>query len=192
MTYTELKTAIADYLHRDDLTSKIDLFIDLFEARASRKLRTIEMEVLATVVPTGTEALPTGFQAFKNIQVNSTYNRPLEYASPQKIASMGITGGSPLFYTINGNAVDFSPSAVGYTIEWTYYQNIPALSDNNTSNWLLTKYPDYYLMGCVYQALIYTLDANAMAMGATVETLESEITTQDKRVMSGPITVIAA
>ena len=36
MTYAELKTAIANYLNRSDLTSDIDTFIDNVEAELNR------------------------------------------------------------------------------------------------------------------------------------------------------------
>ncbi len=37
-TYSGLKTTIADYLNRDDLTSAIPSFITLAEAKFNRKL----------------------------------------------------------------------------------------------------------------------------------------------------------
>ena len=40
MTYAELKTNIANYLNRSDLTSYIDTFIDSTEAELNRRLRT--------------------------------------------------------------------------------------------------------------------------------------------------------
>ena len=43
-TYTNLKTAIANFLARDDLTSEIDDFIDLTEAEFNRELRIRAME----------------------------------------------------------------------------------------------------------------------------------------------------
>ena len=35
-TYTNLKTEIANYLNRDDLTTNIDTFIDLAESRHAK------------------------------------------------------------------------------------------------------------------------------------------------------------
>jgi len=40
MTFDELKTNIADWLNRTDLTSVIPTFITLAEARLNRQLRT--------------------------------------------------------------------------------------------------------------------------------------------------------
>ena len=38
-TYDNLKTEIASFLNRDDLTAQIDTFIDLAETRQARTLR---------------------------------------------------------------------------------------------------------------------------------------------------------
>lgn len=192
MNYTELKTAITNWRHRNDITAHVDTFIDLFEARASRNLRTFEMETLEVIVPSGaTQALPTGFIGFKNIQVNLSYAKTLEYASPQKLALAGLTSGDPHYYTINGNLVEFSPSASGSSVEWTYYKAIPALSDGAPTNWLLTKYPDYYLMGCIHQALIYAVDDRAGQMDQVIGRMELDINKNGSNHMAGPITVTA-
>ena len=45
MTYDELKTQIADFLNRSDLTSKLDFFIDATEGELNRRLRTKDMVV---------------------------------------------------------------------------------------------------------------------------------------------------
>ena len=40
MTYDELKTNIANFLNRSDLTDQLDFFIDATEAEFNRRLRT--------------------------------------------------------------------------------------------------------------------------------------------------------
>ena len=45
MTYDELKTQIADFLNRSDLTSKLDSFIDITEGELNRRLRTKDMVI---------------------------------------------------------------------------------------------------------------------------------------------------
>jgi hypothetical protein len=47
-TYTELKSSLADWLNRSDLTSVIPDFISLAEAQMERQLRTRQMIVRAT------------------------------------------------------------------------------------------------------------------------------------------------
>lgn len=191
MNYTELKTAIADWEHRSYDAGKLDTFIDLFEARASRNLRTLEMETRETFTPASEfHPLPAGFIAFRNVQANLTYPHTLEYASPQKIASAGLTG-DPTYYTFNGNQVEFSPSASGKSMEWTYYKAIPALSSSTATNWLLNKHPDYYLMGCIQQALIWSLDDRAGQVEAMLANMESIINQERNQAMSGPLRVSA-
>ena len=61
-SYTNLKTAIANFLARDDLSSEIDDFIDLTEADLNRRLRIRAMEnVSSFTIDSETEALHTGF-----------------------------------------------------------------------------------------------------------------------------------
>ena len=48
MNYSELKTNIASFLNRSDLTSDIDMFIDQTEGELNRILRTADMVKRAT------------------------------------------------------------------------------------------------------------------------------------------------
>lgn len=193
MTYSELKTALASWTHRSDLAADVDLFIDLFESRASRALRATEMEATETVTPlTEVHALPAGWIGFKSVQYNGAgYSVPLEFASSQKMAIAGLTSGTPIYYTINGGQVEFSPDATGAEIEWTFYESIPPLSDTNTSNWLLAKYPDYYLMGCIQQAALFAIDPRADQLEAMLQAHEHQINKAAKTAMSGPLVVVA-
>ena len=61
-TYSELKTAVANFLARSDLTDQIPNFIQLAEARLSRELETRDQEKRATATLTSGDeyiALPT-------------------------------------------------------------------------------------------------------------------------------------
>jgi hypothetical protein len=69
-TYSELKTTIASYLARSDLTAMIPTFIQLAELRLRRELRTRQMLVVATANTTGgdsTVGLPTDFLEMRDI-----------------------------------------------------------------------------------------------------------------------------
>ncbi|MGA0985124.1 MAG: phage adaptor protein, partial [Burkholderiaceae bacterium] len=46
--YSQLKTAVADFLNRDDLTSVVPTFISLAEADMQRKVRHWRMETRST------------------------------------------------------------------------------------------------------------------------------------------------
>ncbi len=194
MTYSELKTQIAAWMHRDDLTGQIDTFIDLFEARANKNLRVPDMEKRATATPLGEYvSLPTDFLELRNIQVNTNPICLLEYAPPQKIDAMNGLTGNPQYYSLVGNEFQIYPSAEGSEVEITYFTEIPALSDENTSNWLISSHPDYYLTGCILEAMLYTMDDRAMNYMAMVQEKESSINQRGnaKKYGSGPLVVSA-
>ena len=78
MTYAELKTNIANYLNRSDLTSEIDMFIDNTEAELNRKLRVKEMIKRATATADGQYlSVPSDWLEAINIEITSNDFRPL-------------------------------------------------------------------------------------------------------------------
>ena len=89
-TYTELKTAVANFLARTDLTTQIPDFISLAEARLSRELesRSQEKRANATLV-VGDEfvALPTDLREVRQVKLNTSPNTVLEYRSPTALDS---------------------------------------------------------------------------------------------------------
>ena len=63
-TFSGLKTSIADWLNRSDLTNQIADFIALTEADFNAKLRIRQMEQIdAITIDSETETVPTGFIA---------------------------------------------------------------------------------------------------------------------------------
>jgi hypothetical protein len=67
--------------------------------------------------------------------------------------------GKPEYFSIVGNQLEVIPSPdTEYSAELTYYAKITALSDANTSNWLLAYAPDLYLYGALLEATPYLKD----------------------------------
>lgn len=165
-TYAELKSAIADWVNRDDLTAVIPSFISLAESQFNRdeRLRTRDSVVRATAtIDQQYEALPADYLEMVNFQIDDqtpfqrmqflTLNQMDEYKRDFT------TAGVPKYYSIVGNQLEFLPvPGDSYTGEMTYYAKIPALSDSNTSNWVLAKHPDIYLYGALIQAAPYLKD----------------------------------
>lgn len=86
--YTELKTSIANWLNRSDLTSEISGdFIALCEADFNAKLRIRQMEQIDPVtIDAETVEVPEGFIAARSFYVlsgDTKYN--LEYISPANL-----------------------------------------------------------------------------------------------------------
>jgi hypothetical protein len=66
------------------------------------------------------------------------------------------TSGKPAYYAITAGEIEVYPVPDGtYTAELYYYRTIPALSDSNTSNWLLENYADCYLYGSLVHSAPY-------------------------------------
>ena len=113
-SYTELKTSIANWLNRRDLTTEIsDDFIKLVEADFNSKLRVRKMIAQTSfTIDSETEALPTGFLQVRDIYILSGSTKyPLRYMTPPQMDQVRGTSrtGLPLAYTILGDTFRFMP-----------------------------------------------------------------------------------
>ena len=157
-TYAELKTAIANWLNRDDLTSVIPDFITLTEAQLNRSIRHWRMEKrVETTLDEQYENLPSDFM--ETLELTLTDGDMLTLISTadmQRRKRDTIATGKPRFYRVSSDQFEFYPAPDGdYTLSLQYYGKTPALSDSNTSNWMLEYAPDLYLYGSLLQAAPY-------------------------------------
>lgn len=156
-TYSALAEAIAAWLDRDDLTTRIPTFIRLAEARLNRLLDDPDMEVTSTTTASGpATALPTDFGSMVSITTGEGALAPMSAAEFAGIDST--VSGIPRFYTIVDGAISFAPSSEDATITMVYRRTIPALTSTDTTNWLLTRAPDVYLYGALVQASAYLVE----------------------------------
>ena len=161
-SYSELKSGIANWLNRTDLTDEIaDDFIKLTEADFNAKLRIRAMEQIDSItIDSETETVPTGFIAVRSFYLLLSSNKyPLEYITPHNMFEIrgGSRSGRPRSYTIESDneteTLRFAPSPdTSYTGYLSYYKAISALSASNTSNWMLANHPAVYLYGSLYHA----------------------------------------
>ena len=158
-TYTELKSAIANWLNRSDLTTEIgDDFIKLVESEYNSKLRIKAMLTSKTdySVDAETVAVPTGFLQVRDFYiVQGTNKYSLTYMPPTQMDQVkgGSTTGRPNVYTILGTNFRFAPTPdATYTATINYYKDIDALSGSTATNWILTNHPGVYLYGSLYHA----------------------------------------
>lgn len=162
-TYSELQSAIADWLLRDDLTSVIPSFISLAEAKFNRRIRDYRMVKRATAeVDAGYSAVPADWLQNIRFQLNTTPITTLEYVTPDQAAeerAFYVGNEKSKFFTMIGKQFQLIPSPDGtYDAELTYYAKIPALSDSVADNWLLDVAPDVYLYGALMEAAPYLDD----------------------------------
>jgi len=168
-TYAELKTAIANFLARDDLTSVIPDFIQLAEARINRQLETREQEKRATAtLSVGDEytALPTDMREVREVKISSTNPMViLNYLSPAALDKeyAGTSTGLPKGFSIVGSELKLRPIPdSAYTVEIAYIGNVDAIGDASTPT-LFTRSPDLYLYGALAEAYAYLLDEGRAA-----------------------------
>ena len=163
-TYSDLKTAVANHLARDDLTSVIDDFIDLAEARLSRELISRSQHKRATATTTtGDEytVLPTDLRSIRLVRLNTDPRVVLDFMTPSAFyrahPSAGL--GKPKSYAIMGDEIALRPVPDdAYEVEIVYGEGVSSLSASNTSNTILTRYPDAYLYATLAAAARYLMD----------------------------------
>ena len=163
-TYAELKTNIADLLNRDDLTSVSSTFVSLAEADLNRQIRHWRQEKRSTAsIDTQYSAIPADMLEVIRFYITSGDTRPLELISQAEMLDRKFrnlnTSGQPAYYAVTAGELEVYPVPDGtYTSELYYFGKTDALSDSNTSNWILEHYPDAYLYGSLIHSAPYLKD----------------------------------
>lgn len=190
-TYSELQTAVANWAHRTDLTSLIPDFIALCEADLAVRCKLVDFEGSASVtVSSGSGSLPADYAGFRSAKWDGSPDKPLTYLTPDAMAAVAQDGGTPAFYSVTGTSVKVAPAGSG-TLELTYQARLTALSVSNTSNTVLTRYPDAYLHGSLVQLCTYTRDLEAIGLhqGLYEAAVQRIKTDNQQRKYPGPLQV---
>jgi hypothetical protein len=192
-TYTDLQTALSNWLDHSLFASRYPDFIQLFEATANRRLRVKEMESLATLTPAtdGTALLPSDYLAYRRCTWTGSTRNELRYVQPAyfQAAFPSRPSDAPRLFTIESLMLKVMPLD-STPVELEYYQKIPALAYNST-NWLLTSHPDVYLFGSIAEAEMFGVNDERMPLWkARRDEIFDEIEKLSKATRSGPGTAI--
>jgi hypothetical protein len=186
-SYSDLKTTVANYLARSDLTAVIPDFIRLAEERLRRDIRTRMMLTVATTSTIGgdpTVGLPTDFLEMRDIHLNTTPVFTLRYKAPNSFYETARTteSGRPVDYTILGLEMQVAPIPdTAYTLQMLYYSKPPLLSDSVASNVLLANYPDALLYAALGEAEPYLMnDARLQTWSALYDRAINAINVSDQ------------
>lgn len=174
MNYSDLQTSVTNWAARSDsltvaevpnfIAFATDSFNHGIPERTVAPLRTREMLTTGDVTPVdGVATLPDDFLQISGVTSLNSIRRPLS------LVSSGYTdaryadraGGLPNSFSIIGNSLSTYPVS-STALELVYYQKIPALSNDNPSNWLLAKLPALYLHASLYQLGMFTKDNDLM------------------------------
>lgn len=147
-TYSELQTAVKNWIHRADLDSFIPDLITLGETRIFREVRARSMETaFSDSISSGVIALPTSYIELKYAYVNAAVSQHLKRRDARFIYEKYPTRsahGEPRYIAREGSNFIFGPYPdTGYTISGVYYQNIGPLS--SSAHAMFTDNPDLYL-----------------------------------------------
>lgn len=165
-TYSELKTAVATWAKRTDLTNLIPDFITLAEARINRTLDPTGTETeatLATVAASRFVALPTGMMNPVACWIEDTERRELFKRLPDAL-NVEDDSGYPDYWAIDGSNIAFERPCQDVWPLYLRYQAPFALSDASPTNYVLTRYPDLYLWAAMVEVAAYTEDPQSAAM----------------------------
>ena len=190
-TYSELKTAVADFLNRDDLASAISNFVALAEASLNRRMRAPEMVTRATVtLDAEYENRPADWLETIRYQISSDPITVLEFVTPEEAIIQKTkfsVPGTPLFFSTIGTQFQHVPAPdTSYTGELMYYARVAGLSDTNTSNWLLTANPDIYLYATLDQSAPYLKEDERIGVWAGIlDRLMAEYEVAEQRAKTG-------
>jgi hypothetical protein len=186
-SYTTLKTAVANYLGRSDLTTQIPDFITLAELRLSREIRTrklLKSVTTSTAVGDSTVEIPSDFLEMRDMYLSGNPRISLTYNSPSAFTrnADAETSGKPSFYTMLGQEFEFAPVPDKvYTVELLYYFKPTPLSDNVASNEFLANYPDALLYATLSEAEPYLMnDARIQVWASLYDRAINNINTSDQ------------
>lgn len=186
-SYSDLKTTVANYLARSDLTSVIPDFIRLAEERLRRDLRIRQMLIVATADTTSgdpTLGIPSDFLEMRDIHLQTTPRTSVTYLSPNAFyAKARVTdSGKPVNYTVLASELQFAPIPDSvYSVQMLYYGKPELLSDTNSSNVFLANCPDALLYAALGEAEPYLMnDARLQTWAALYERAINAINVADQ------------
>lgn len=158
--YSNLKAAIEDHSHRNDVKSRIDDFILQAEqemyANPVEPLNARDIEQRATADTSTTSRfleLPTGFTRMRRILIDDKSATPTQYElrmyTPEVMPVSNEQGMPSAFSVTSQLEFNCVPDST-YNIEMQYYAKATALSSSSPTNDILTNYPSIYLFGSLW------------------------------------------
>lgn len=170
-TYSDLKTAVANWLNRDDLTSRVPEFISLAHARINRDLEGVRER---TTLSISAGVNPVGDTLGRLYSIALDGVGPLQIVTSQqieeKLNEWGDTAGRPQYaaYTPGiggGGSLKVAPSPdQTYTANIVYQPVYAAMSADADYNDVLTYHPDIYLFGALAESAPFLKDDERIQM----------------------------
>ena len=165
-TYSELKTAVTDWMARADISASATDFITLGEARLNRILEPVATTATLTGVSGSAQIDISALDIAEPENLYVTDGSEEYFVMPRQLGTFSIDDdtGLPSIWAIEGDYIKFNrPCSEDYSFRFIYKARL-GLSNVVTTNEFLTKHPDMYLAAAIYWGCVYIQAANkAMA-----------------------------
>ena len=167
-TYGTLKTAVANWLARPDLTDRIPEFIALAEDRIAHDLRIPAMETTDDLtVSSQRVAKPDGYLEGRRIYLDTNPVTKVEFMSVDNFWTryLASVSGLPKVFTAEGTELVFGPiPESSFTGKILFWKRLTALSGDSDTNWVLQNARGLYLYGALLEAQPYIRNDPRIAM----------------------------
>ena len=167
MNYGELKTQVANYMHRSDLTSQIEFFVEQARTAINRDLRCSEQIAITTIIPTDARtALPSDYLAMREVSRPNTSGigrYALNSVGRHELSAYVDITGSPSLYSVDGLDIEIAPDPVGTDFQLIYYAADPAFTNDMDERATLSRYPSLWLYASLVEGFSYIQDDVNMA-----------------------------
>lgn len=166
---SDLITSVANELHRSDLNSVIPDKITLAEVRINGDLDARLQDSKTTISCVTNQDyvdVPSDLISVRRLAVKTNPDVIMKYDTPDQFGTSYPydVSGVPRVYTVVGSKFYLAPKPdSGYTLDIIYKAKVPSLVTNST-NWLMTSYPNVYLYAVLLEMSPYIKDDARMAM----------------------------
>ena len=184
-TYSDLQTAVGNWMQRSDLTTIIPDLIMLGEKRIFRDVRVRDMEAaLSVTIASGVAALPVDFVELKHAYIDGSPIKTLEIRPSDWVYNKFTTRSSdakPDVVAVEGSNLIFGPYPDStYTVKGIYYKRLTAVA--SSANALFTNNPDLYLFAALAEAEPYVKnDERVTLWEAKYKQIKDDINAETKR-----------
>jgi len=188
--YTELQSAITEWLVRSGLSAKTPDMIMLAESSLSRKLNSIKLDATVASVEGSRELDTSSLSVAKPLGVFLALTDaekellPMPGSYPRSFEKE-----EPVRWHYDGSKIQLDTLCNKVYSFRFHYQERLKLSDANPTNWLLTNHPDVYLAACIVWGGLYSSDMDKAStykavLDEAIPEIQVELARRNRSVLS--------